>query len=97
MLSKSGQTSLHSVIQVALDAGKVLKKKFTREKKVSFKEAENIGKKIIKLFEENQFDICRIFYNKFKNVITQIPQVQQIIPVENLENKNEKKNSRKFL
>ena len=42
MLSKSGQTSLHSVIQVALDAGKVLKKKFTREKKVSFKGLRDI-------------------------------------------------------
>jgi F-type H+-transporting ATPase subunit gamma len=24
--------------------------------------------------------VCKIFYNKFKNVITQIPQEQQIIP-----------------
>jgi len=52
-------------------------------KKLSFKEAEEIGKKIIKLFDEAQFDICIIFYNKFKNVITQIPQAQQIIPIEN--------------
>ena len=60
-------------------------------KKISFKEAEEIGKRIIKLFNENQFDVCKIFYNKFKNVITQIPQAQQIIPVEKLEKKNDKK------
>ena len=58
-------------------------------KKVSYKEAEEIGSKIIKLFKESQFDVCSIFYNKFKNVITQIPQSQQIIPIES--KKNEKK------
>ena len=26
--------------------------------------------------------MCKIFYNRFKNVITQIPQEQQIVPVE---------------
>ena len=30
---------------------------------------------------------CTIFFNKFKNVISQIPQAQQIIPLEN-ENKD---------
>ena len=44
---------------------------------------KNIGKIIIKLFSESQFDVCKIFYNKFKNVISQIPQEQQIIPIEN--------------
>ena len=37
-----------------------------------------------------------MFYNKFKNVITQIPQAQQIIPIENLKNKNENKNLENF-
>tara|TARA_Y100001970_G_scaffold204159_1_gene248567 strand:+ start:1742 stop:2623 length:882 start_codon:yes stop_codon:yes gene_type:complete len=59
-------------------------------KKISYKEADDIGKKIIKLFNESQFDICTIFYNKFKNVITQIPQSQQIIPIQNSEKKEEK-------
>ena len=58
-------------------------------KKITYKEAEKIGKKIIKLFNENQFDVCKIYYNKFKNVITQIPQAQQIIPIENVKNKKE--------
>jgi len=59
-------------------------------KKISYNEAEKIGKKIIDLFNNNQFDICTIFYNKFKNVITQIPQSQQIIPIENLKKEEEK-------
>jgi F-type H+-transporting ATPase subunit gamma len=44
---------------------------------------------IIENFEKEEFDICTIFYNQFKNVITQIPQAQQIIPL-NAENKEEK-------
>jgi len=65
-------------------------------KNISYKEAEEIGKKIIQLFNENKFDVCKIFYNKFKNVITQIPQAQQIIPIENVQNKNEYKNLENF-
>ena len=34
------------------------------------------------MFEKNEFDKCVLFYNNFKNVITQIPQAQQIIPAE---------------
>ena len=64
---------------------------FKNIKKITYKEAEDIGNKIIKLFNESQFDICNIFYNKFKNVITQIPQAQQIIPIENIKKEEEKK------
>ena len=59
-------------------------------RKITYKEAEDIGKIIIKLFNESQFDVCKIFYNKFKNVITQIPQEQQLIPIENDKKKEEK-------
>ena len=59
-------------------------------KKITYKEAEEIGKKIIKLFNTSEFDVCKIFYNKFKNVITQIPQEQQIIPIEKKDDKKEK-------
>ena len=51
-------------------------------KKITYKEAEAVGIKIINLFNKNEFDVCKIYYNKFKNVITQIPQAQQIIPIE---------------
>tara|TARA_Y100000590_G_scaffold393411_1_gene471680 strand:+ start:840 stop:1721 length:882 start_codon:yes stop_codon:yes gene_type:complete len=72
------------------------KKNFKGVKKVTYRDAEEIGKKIIKLFKENQFDVCRIFYNKFKNVITQIPQGQQIIPIENLKKEEEIKRPENF-
>ena len=60
-------------------------------KQITYKEAEDIGRKIIKLFNEKKFDVCKIFYNKFKNVITQTPQEQQIIPIEKLKNKSNTK------
>jgi F-type H+-transporting ATPase subunit gamma len=72
------------------------KANFKGIKKITYKEAEGIGNKIIKLFNEDQFDVCKIFYNKFKNVITQIPQSQQIIPIEKLKNKEEEKKPENF-
>ena len=56
------------------------KKSFKEKKQISFKEANEIGKKVIELYEQEQFDKCFIFYNNFKNVITQIPRAEQIIP-----------------
>ena len=55
---------------------------FKDRKKISFNEADEVGKIILELFEKNEFDKCILFYNNFKNVITQIPQAQQIIPAE---------------
>ena len=60
----------------------VKKFSFKDRKQISFNEAEIVGKEIIDLFNKNEFDICTLFYNNFKNVITQIPQAQQIIPAE---------------
>ena len=60
-------------------------------KKLTYKEAEDVAAKIIKLFNDSQFDVCAIFYNKFKNIITQIPQAQQIIPIESPAKIEEKK------
>ena len=54
-------------------------------KNISLNEASELTSKIITMFENNEFDICTIFYNKFKSVISQEPQAQQIIPVENLD------------
>jgi F-type H+-transporting ATPase subunit gamma len=70
--------------QIKREYGKYVIKKFSfkDKKQITFNEAEIIGKEIIKLFNQEQFDKCILFYNNFKNVITQIPQAQQIIPTE---------------
>jgi F-type H+-transporting ATPase subunit gamma len=70
--------------QIRREYGQYVIKRFSfkDKKKITFNEAEIIGNEIIKLFNEKQFDKCILFYNNFKNVITQIPQAQQIIPTE---------------
>ena len=54
---------------------------FKDSKTINYLDAEKVGKIIIDNFEKEEFDVCTIFYNQFKNVITQIPQEQQIIPL----------------
>ena len=71
--------------QIKREFGKYVINKFSfkEKKQITFNEAEIIGSEIINLFKQNEFDKCILFYNNFKNVITQIPQAQQIIPAEN--------------
>jgi len=56
---------------------------FKESKNANYFDADKVGKMVIEKFEAGEFDVCTIFYNQFKNVITQIPQVQQIIPLNN--------------
>ena len=81
--------------QIKREYGKYVIKKFSfkDKKKITFVEAKIIGNEIIDLFNKNEFDKCILFYNNFKNVITQIPQAQQIIPAEKKLAVEENKNS----
>ena len=79
----------HDQLKRAYGSYIVEKINFKGFKNITYKEAEETGNKIIKLFNEGQFDVCTIFYNKFKNVMTQIPQSQQIIPIENSKDKDD--------
>ena len=63
---------------------------FKESKHANYFDAEKVGKMVIEKFEAEEFDVCTIFYNQFKNVITQIPQSQQIIPL-NAKNSDENK------
>ena len=84
--------------QIKREYGKYVIKKlsFKDKKQISFNEAEIVGKEIIELFNKNEFDKCIIFYNNFKNVITQIPQAQQIIPAEKIESNDKDKTEEKL-
>ena len=81
--------------QIRRDYGKYVIKKysFKEKKQITFNEANIVGSEIISLFNQGEFDKCILFYNNFKNVITQIPQAQQIIPAEINKNYNDDKNS----
>jgi F-type H+-transporting ATPase subunit gamma len=45
-----------------------------------YENAEQVAEKIIALFDKNEFDVCTLFYSRFRSVIAQIPTAQQIIP-----------------
>ncbi|MGU3576927.1 F0F1 ATP synthase subunit gamma [Brucellaceae bacterium C25G] len=49
-------------------------------KQLAFIHADDIGHKVIKLFEEGAFDVCTLFYSEFKSVIAQVPTALQLIP-----------------
>ena len=69
----------------------IKKLSFKNKKKISFLEADEVGKIILDLFDKNEFDKCILFFNNFKNVMTQIPEAQQIIPAEVKKNSNKNK------
>jgi F-type H+-transporting ATPase subunit gamma len=47
---------------------------------LGFVNAEDIARKIIALYEQGAFDVCTLFFSRFKSVIAQIPTATQIIP-----------------
>ncbi|RYC33904.1 F0F1 ATP synthase subunit gamma [Lichenibacterium minor] len=51
-------------------------------KSVGFGDADPIGKKIIAMFEAGEFDVCTLFFSRFRSVISQIPTALRLIPAE---------------
>jgi len=45
-----------------------------------FEHAEMIAEKIITRFNGAEFDVCTLFFSRFRSVIAQVPTVQQIVP-----------------
>jgi len=50
-------------------------------RQLGFVNAEDIAKKVIARFEAGEFDVCTLFYSRFKSVISQVPTAQQVIPL----------------
>jgi F-type H+-transporting ATPase subunit gamma len=49
-------------------------------KEIRFENAQEIGRKVIGLFDAGEFDVCTLFYAQFRSVISQIPTAQQLVP-----------------
>jgi F-type H+-transporting ATPase subunit gamma len=49
-------------------------------RQIRFENADEIGRKIVALFNAGQFDVCTLFFSRFRSVIAQIPTAQQLIP-----------------
>src|SRR6201987_1927 len=50
-------------------------------RQLAFKNAEDIAKQVIARFEAGEFDVCTLFFSRFRSVIAQVPTAQQIIPL----------------
>jgi F-type H+-transporting ATPase subunit gamma len=51
-------------------------------KKLAFSDADAIGQKLLAMYAEGQFDVCTLFFARFRSVISQVPTAQRIIPAE---------------
>ncbi len=49
-------------------------------KQVGFVNAQDIGRKVLEMFDAGDFDVCTLFYAEFRSVISQVPTGQQLIP-----------------
>ena len=51
-------------------------------RQIGFANADAIGKRVLALFADNQFDVCTLFFSEFKSVISQVPTARQLIPAQ---------------
>jgi F-type H+-transporting ATPase subunit gamma len=49
-------------------------------KQMGFEQAEMVAGKIVALFEQGTFDVCTLFFSRFRSVIAQVPTALQVIP-----------------
>ena len=55
---------------------------------IEYGTAQPIAKRVIEMFDNGEYDVCTLFYARFRSVISQVPTAQQLIPPE-LPAKNE--------
>jgi F-type H+-transporting ATPase subunit gamma len=51
------------------------------KKGVTFQEVDPIAQRILEMFEQGEFDVCTVVYNRFQSVIAQIVTRQTLIPL----------------
>jgi F-type H+-transporting ATPase subunit gamma len=68
--------------QLKRDFGKLIVDSFddVGRQRLSYADADRIAHRITALYEAGEFDVCTIFYNKFKSAMTQFLTAQQLIP-----------------
>jgi F-type H+-transporting ATPase subunit gamma len=50
-------------------------------RQLGFVNAEDVARRVLARFNNGEFDVCTLFYSRFKSVIAQIPTAQQVIPL----------------
>ena len=51
------------------------------KRRIEFADAQRVTERILEMYEEGEFDVCTLIYNKFKSAVTQILTFQQLVPV----------------
>ncbi|TLU73300.1 F0F1 ATP synthase subunit gamma [Lichenicoccus roseus] len=59
-------------------------------KDVAFGAANELGERIVRMFEAGEFDVCTLLFNRFNNVMSQTPTELQLIPLSLPSNDNER-------
>ncbi|MBM3503614.1 MAG: F0F1 ATP synthase subunit gamma [Alphaproteobacteria bacterium] len=49
-------------------------------KRLAFGNAQPIARRLLDMFEAGEFDVCTLYFNKFKSVISQVVTARQLIP-----------------
>jgi len=49
-------------------------------RQLGFVNAEDIARKVLARFDNGEFDVCTLFFSRFKSVMAQVPTAQQLIP-----------------
>ncbi|MGQ0445270.1 MAG: F0F1 ATP synthase subunit gamma, partial [Beijerinckiaceae bacterium] len=90
-LSLMGQGKTVKLLCVGKKGHDILRRQFGRQiievidlravRALGFADADAIGRKIVALHQAGGFDVCTLFYSRFKSVITQIPTARQLIPL----------------
>ena len=70
----------------------ILRRQFARQivgnvslrevRQVSFGDAQKIATTILAMFEEGKFDVCTLYFARFRSVISQVPTALQLIPAQ---------------
>ena len=68
--------------QIRRDMGKLLvgHVDLSQVKKLGYTEAQAIAQDVMHRYNEGEFDVCTLFFNRFQSVISQIPTERQLIP-----------------
>ena len=49
-------------------------------RQIKFEHADRIGRNIVARFDAGGFDVCTLFFSRFRSVMAQVPTAQQLIP-----------------
>jgi F-type H+-transporting ATPase subunit gamma len=49
---------------------------------IGFDNANEIGRRIIALYDAGEFDVCTLYFSRFRSIVAQIPTAQRLIPAQ---------------